>query len=141
MILLLSFFKIHTSAMRSLENMNIEFSIRKQINISITLVSESYAVLYYEKKSLFVIYEKNMFKSNSQWHTCEPFGGSIFLSILRVPSVPPVNFQNLPPVKKIKYQKILTYILRSIFLEIPHLELPRWRKTQRDTNGKGECHI
>jgi hypothetical protein len=66
MILLLSFFKIHTSAMRSLENMNIEFSIRKQINISITLVSESYAVLYYEKKSLFVIYEKNMFKSNSQ---------------------------------------------------------------------------
>jgi hypothetical protein len=24
-----------------------------------------------------------------------------------------------------KYNKILTYILRSIFLEIPHLELPR----------------
>jgi hypothetical protein len=46
-----------------------------------------------------------------------------------------INFQNLPPVKK-----ILTYILRSIFLEIPHLELPRWRKMQRDTNGKGECH-
>jgi hypothetical protein len=37
-------------------------------------------------------------------------------------SVPPVNFQNLPPVKKIKHNKILTYILRSIFLEIPHLE-------------------
>ena len=36
---------------------------------------------------------------------------------------------SLPPVKKIKYKKILTYILRSIFLEIPHLELPRWRKT------------
>ena len=71
-------------------------------------------------------------------HTCEPSGGSIFLPILRVP---PVNFQNLPPVKKIKYNKILTYILRSIFLEIPHLELPRWRKTPRDTNGKGECHI
>jgi hypothetical protein len=31
-------------------------------------------------------------------HTCEPSGGSIFLPILRVPSVPPVNFQNLPPV-------------------------------------------
>ena len=30
-----------------------------------------------------------------------------------------------PPNKKIKYNKILTYILRSIFLEIPHLELPR----------------
>jgi hypothetical protein len=74
-------------------------------------------------------------------HTCEPSGGSIFLPILRVPSVPPVNFQNLPPVKKIKYNKILTYILRSIFLEIPHSELPRWRKTRRDTNGKGECHI
>ena len=42
-----------------------------------------------------------------------------------------------PPYKKIKYNKILTYILRSIFLEIPHLELPRWWKTPRDTNGKG----
>jgi hypothetical protein len=31
----------------------------------------------------------------------------------------------------------LTYILRSIFLEIPHLELPHWWKTLRDTNGKG----
>ena len=71
-------------------------------------------------------------------HTCEPSGGSIFLPILRVP---PINFQNLPPVKKIKYQKILISILQSIFLEIPHLELPRWRKTSRDTNGKGECHI
>ena len=70
-------------------------------------------------------------------HTCEPSGGSI----LRVPSVPPVNFQNLPPMKKIKYNKILTYILRSIFLEIPHLELLCWRKTPRDTNGKGKCHI
>ena len=58
-------------------------------------------------------------------HTFEPSSGSIFLPILRFPSVPPVNFQNLPPVKKIKYKKILTYILRSIFLEIPHLELPR----------------
>jgi hypothetical protein len=44
-------------------------------------------------------------------------------------------------IDKIKYNKILTYILRSIFLEIPHLELLRWRKTLRDTNGKGECHI
>ena len=52
-------------------------------------------------------------------HTCEPSDGSIFLPIMRVPSIPPVNFQNLPPVKKIKYNKILTYILRSIFLEIP----------------------
>ena len=55
-------------------------------------------------------------------HTCEPSGGSIFLPIMRVP---PVNFQNLRPVTKIKYNKILTYILQSIFLEIPHLELPR----------------
>jgi hypothetical protein len=46
-----------------------------------------------------------------------------------------VNFQNLPPVKKIKYNKILTYILRSIFLEIPHLEFLRWGKMLRDTNG------
>ena len=71
-------------------------------------------------------------------HTCEPSGGSIFLPILRAPSV---NFQNLPPVKKIKYNKILTYNLRSIFLEIPHLELLHCRKTLRDMNGKGECHI
>ena len=49
------------------------------------------------------------------YHTCESSSVSIFLPILRVPSV---NFQNLPPVKKIKYNKILTYILRSIFLEI-----------------------
>ena len=42
-------------------------------------------------------------------HTCEPSGGSIFLPMLRVPSVPPVTFQNLSPVKKIKYNKILTY--------------------------------
>jgi hypothetical protein len=126
------------------------------------------------------------------FNTCEPSGGSIFLPILRVPSVPSVNFQNLPPWKKSstikswhtlkcsrrkvhmydthtnkhtkkqkfetkrsnianlnihwlswhqKYNKILTYILRSIFLEIPHLELPRWWKTPRDTNGKDECHI
>jgi hypothetical protein len=32
---------------------------------------------------------------------------------------------DLPPTKKIKYNKILTYILQSIFLEIPHLELLR----------------
>jgi hypothetical protein len=43
--------------------------------------------------------------------TCESSDRSIFLPILRVPSVPPVNFQNLLPVKKIKYNKILTYIL------------------------------
>ena len=42
-----------------------------------------------------------------------------------------------PPNKNIKYNKILTYILRSIFLEIPHLELPRWWKMLRETNGKG----
>ena len=41
------------------------------------------------------------------------------------------------PSKKIKYNKILTYILRSIFLEIPHLELLRWQKTPRDMNGRG----
>jgi hypothetical protein len=44
---------------------------------------------------------------------------------------PPARY---PPNKKIKYNTILTYILRSIFLEIPHLELPRWWKTPRDTN-------
>ena len=53
----------------------------------------------------------------------------------------PLTFKIFRPWKKIKYNKILTYILRWIFLEILHLELPRWRKTQRDTNGKGECHI
>jgi hypothetical protein len=44
--------------MRSLENMNIEFSIWKQINISITLVSESYAILYYEKKVYLLFMKK-----------------------------------------------------------------------------------
>ena len=33
---------------------------------------------------------------------------------------PPARY---PPNKNIKYNKILTYILQSIFLEIPHLEL------------------
>ena len=37
----------------------------------------------------------------------------------------PLTPARSPPNKKIKYNKILTYILRSIFLEIPHLELPR----------------
>ena len=72
-----------------------------------------------------------------EMHTCEPSDGSIILPILRVPFVSPVNFQNLPPVKKIKYKKILPYILRSIFLEIPHLEFPCWRKTPKDTNELG----
>ena len=44
---------------------------------------------------------------------------------------PPTRY---PPNKKIKYNKILTYILRSIFLEIPHLELPGWWKMPRNTN-------
>ena len=44
---------------------------------------------------------------------------------------------DLPPTKKPKYNKILTYILQSIVLEIPHLEPLRWWKTPRDTNGKG----
>jgi len=30
---------------------------RQWINISVTLVSESYVLLYYEKKSLYVIYQ------------------------------------------------------------------------------------
>jgi hypothetical protein len=34
-------------------------------------------------------------------HTCEPSGESIFLPILRVPSVPPVNIQNHLPMIKI----------------------------------------
>ena len=33
---------------------------RKRINISVTLVSECYVLLYYEKKSLYVIYHSNM---------------------------------------------------------------------------------
>jgi hypothetical protein len=93
---------------------------------------------HFQKLVRYNSYLGPLITSPPQIHTCEPSCGSIFLPILRVPSV---NFQNLPPVKKIKYNKILTYILRSIFLEIPHLKLPRWRKTPRDTNGKGECHI
>jgi hypothetical protein len=44
----------------------------------------------------------------SHIHLFLPPQQNFFLPILRVPSV---NFQNLPPVKKIKYNKILTYIL------------------------------
>ena len=57
-----------------------------------------------------------------------------------LPSLPS-TFKIFRPWKKSSTKKILTYILRSIFLEIPHLELPRWRNTPRDTNGKGEYHI
>ena len=47
----------------------------------------------------------NNLEKKLNMHTCEPSGGSIFLPILRVP---PVNFQNLPPVKKfIQVQKNL----------------------------------
>ena len=99
------------------------------------------AEIYFWKGTIPTMFVLIWFSGFRVTHTCEPSGGSIFLPILRVPSVPPVNFQNLPPVKKIKYNKILTYILLSIFLEIPHLDLPRWRKTPRDTKGKGECHI
>ena len=63
--------------------------------------------------------------SRMDWVSC---AGDINLSHT---SFPPARY---PPNKKIKYNKILTYILRSIFLEIPHLELPRWWKTLRDTN-------
>ena len=65
--------------------------------------------------------------SRMDWVSC---AGDI--NLLHTP-FPPARS---PPNKKIKYNKILTYILRSIFLEIPHLELPRSWKTPRDTNGK-----
>ena len=63
--------------------------------------------------------------SRMDWVSC---AGDINLP--HTPFPPP----RYPPNKKIKYNKILTYILRSIFLEIPHLELPRGWKTLRDTN-------
>jgi hypothetical protein len=66
--------------------------------------------------------------SRMDWVSC---AGDINLPHTPFPSA------RSPSNKKIKYNKILTYILRSIFLEIPHLELPRWWKMPRDTNGKG----
>jgi hypothetical protein len=66
--------------------------------------------------------------SRLDWVSC---AGDINLP--HTPFPPPRS----PPNKNIKYNKILTYILRSIFLEIPHLELPHWWKMPRDTNGKG----
>jgi hypothetical protein len=74
---------------------------------------------------------------NCRYHT------SNHLSVCHKPtSLSSINCQSvdnccISPNIKIKYNKILTYILRSIFLEIPHLELPRWWKTPRNTNGKG----
>ena len=46
---------------------------------------------------------------------------------INLPHTPFPPARSPPPIK---YNKILTYILRSIFLEIPHLELPRWWKRQ-----------
>ena len=57
--------------------------------------------------------------SRMDWVSC---AGDINLP--RTP-FPPARY---PPNKKSKYNKIFTYILWSIFLEIPHLELPRWWK-------------
>ena len=54
--------------------------------------------------------------SRMEWVSC---AGDIKLPHRPFPPARPA------PNKKIKYNKILTYILRSIFLEIPHLELPR----------------
>ena len=71
-------------------------------------------LLTYIHSDLYLITERHV--SNVDIIHVNLPAGAFFLPILRVP---PVNFQNLPPVIK-----ILTYILRSIFLEIPHLELP-----------------
>ena len=56
----------------------------------------------------YLCQEYNIYMVNHKLsiHTCEPSGGSIFLPILMVPSVPPVNFQNLPPVKKKSTKKL-----------------------------------
>ena len=57
---------------------------------------------------------RKSFISRMDWVSC---AGDI--NLLHTP-FPPARS---PPNKKIKYNKILTYILRSIFLEILHLEL------------------
>ena len=77
-------------------------------------------------ESDYQLYLKNFFKKKSipvnpppfrmDWVSC---AGDINLPHTPFPPA------RSPPNKKIKYNKILTYILRSIFLEIPHLELPR----------------
>ena len=70
----------------------------------------NFTIKYTDRKTInsnnFVKFEVN-WRRGSYVHTCEPSRGSIFLPILRVPSVPPVNFQNLPPVKKNKVPKNL----------------------------------
>jgi hypothetical protein len=80
-----------------------------------------------EKSFLFCLYDSaiNIITLNPP-----PFCGSLPRKSLisRMDWVSCAGDINLP------YNKILTYILRSIFLEIPHLELPRWWKTPRDTN-------
>jgi hypothetical protein len=60
-------------------------------------------------------------EKTTDMHTCEPSGGSIFLPILRAPSVPPVNFQNLPPVKKIGP---ISHVEFPICTKITNLDLP-----------------
>jgi hypothetical protein len=52
------------------------------------------------------------------------------INLLHTP-FPPVRSppnKNFPHVKKIKYNKTLTYILRSIFLEIPPFGTPVLKK-------------
>jgi hypothetical protein len=101
----------------------------KQINNRISLnITFTFTIRISRHFSSAQEFQMGNFQKYWSQNACEPSGGSIFLPILRIPSIPPVNFQNLPPMKKIKYKKILTYILQSIFLEIPNLELPHWRK-------------
>jgi hypothetical protein len=57
---------------------------------------------------------------------CESSGGSIFLPILRVPSVSPVNFQNLPPVKKIKYKCTIKSWPTCTFCDQYFWKFPIW---------------
>ena len=52
-------------------------------------------------------------------HTCEPSGGSIFLPILRVPSVPPSTFKIFRPWKKSSTKKSWPTFCDQYFWKFP----------------------
>jgi hypothetical protein len=94
--------------------------------------SRTWSNFWYYQNCILVNHPPCAGISRMDWVSC---AGDINLLHTRIPPA------WSPPNKKIRHNKILTHILRSIFLEIPHLELPRWQKTPRDTNGKGVSMI
>jgi hypothetical protein len=109
-------------------------------DISFLIIKKKFIrMLLWNKHNIFNTYLLTLplFTGVSRVRALSPaWTGSLCAGDINLPHTPFPPARS-PPNKKIKYNKIFTYILQSIFLEIPHLELLRWWKTPRDTNGKG----